>query len=887
MPLRSFTPSARVCSAALLAISFLASSTNAQCNARWLPSDSDYQLVNDGGSGVGASILWDPDGSGPETPKLVLGGTITRLFGVSVQNIAMLDLENWRVSDLGGGTSGRVYALAVDADGRLLVGGAFTSAGGTPANRIARWNGSAWSPVGNGFTGDVRALAALPGGEIIAGGAFSGSGAQPLSRIARWDGGTWQPLGDGFDAVVRSISVSPGGTMYAVGDFSKSGTTPMIRIASWNGSAWAALGSGLSGGSNPIVSAVRVHSDGRVLAAGKFTSAGETAVANIASWDGAGWQALGAGVPAAVSSLLEMADGSIVATGYFQPPNQTIPPIIAVPALIWDGSAWQQTAEFDARGVTTSLELEDGSLFLAGGALGKWNGTNMAALSAGPSFGSPVHTWGAAFTTDLDGNLIAGGFFSSAAGERVNNIARWDGVEWTGLGEGVTGSPNTNPACIYTLATLPNGNIIAGGEFIQAGNAPAPNIARWDGTQWHPIGDGFNQAVRALAVLSNGDLIAGGSFSKSGSMDVARVARWDGVQWSPLGPGFSGTVLALALLPNGDLVAANGYRVFVWNGTLWSQLGPDFSGGTVSALAVLPSGDIFAGGTFTSAGGNPAARIARWNGTEWLPLGSGITGLSNSSVNDLLPMPDNSVIAAGYFSQAGGVSAHGVARWNGSQWSGLSNGNSNIKAVATNAAGEVIAGSWYENAIIRWTSDNRPWIARHPVGQSASLGATVTFSAFPATGYAGLTSSWEIETSSGSGIYEPLAEGPMPGAESAVVSVTPLDPSHRPGASVLTISNVSLSLSGRHVRASISNSCDSATSNPALLSIAGACPADLNSDTVVDDSDFVLFLVGYNILDCADPSMPSDCPADLDGDSLVGDQDFIVFIAAYNELSCP
>lgn len=72
-----------------------------------------------------------------------------------------------------------------------------------------------------------------------------------------------------------------------------------------------------------------------------------------------------------------------------------------------------------------------------------------------------------------------------------------------------------------------------------------------------------------------------------------------------------------------------------------------------------------------------------------------------------------------------------------------------------------------------------------------------------------------------------------------------------------------------------------------LAYVTGACVGDLNADTFVDDADFVLFAVAYNILDCADPSMPAGCPADLNTDSVVDDLDFVIFAAAYNELLCP
>jgi len=66
-----------------------------------------------------------------------------------------------------------------------------------------------------------------------------------------------------------------------------------------------------------------------------------------------------------------------------------------------------------------------------------------------------------------------------------------------------------------------------------------------------------------------------------------------------------------------------------------------------------------------------------------------------------------------------------------------------------------------------------------------------------------------------------------------------------------------------------------------------SCPADLNHDDVVDDADFVIFVPAYNLLDCADPSMPAGCPADMNRDGVVDDADFVIFLAQYNELICP
>ncbi len=68
--------------------------------------------------------------------------------------------------------------------------------------------------------------------------------------------------------------------------------------------------------------------------------------------------------------------------------------------------------------------------------------------------------------------------------------------------------------------------------------------------------------------------------------------------------------------------------------------------------------------------------------------------------------------------------------------------------------------------------------------------------------------------------------------------------------------------------------------------VPAACPADLSGEGFVDDSDFVVFVQAYNILDCLDAAMPLGCPADFNLDGVVDDADFVIFIAAYNELIC-
>ncbi|MBL8738051.1 MAG: hypothetical protein JNL12_16580, partial [Planctomycetes bacterium] len=198
-------------------------------------------------------------------------------------------------------------------------------------------------------------------------------------------------------------------------------------------------------------------------------------------------------------------------------------------------------------------------------------------------------------------------------------------------------------------------HIVCGGTFQVAGNALAANIAMLDpvARTWSALGAGFGDgAVEALAVLADGSLVAGGWFVQSGATAVSGVARWNGSAWLPLGGGIAGGVSAAVVLPNGDLVV---------------------------------------GGQFATAGGVPAANIARWDGSAWSALGSGLTGAPTYPgpvpppsfgpfVTHLGVRSNGDLIVAGPFANAGGVTAIGLARWNGS-WSSLT-GSSPVRCTA-------------------------------------------------------------------------------------------------------------------------------------------------------------------------------------------------------------
>lgn len=149
-------------------------------------------------------------------------------------------------------------------------------------------------------------------------------------------------------------------------------------------------------------------------------------------------------------------------------------------------------------------------------------------------------------------------------------------------------------------------------------------------------------------------------------------------QWSTLGSGASGTVHALVADGGGNVYAGGTFltaggvtvnRVAKWDGSSWHALGSGMSN-TVYALALDGNGNLYAGGTFTSAGGVAANRVAKWNGSIWSAVGSG----TNGAVYALTVDGSDQLYAGGAFVTAGGSTVNRIARWNGSSWSALGSG---------------------------------------------------------------------------------------------------------------------------------------------------------------------------------------------------------------------
>jgi len=318
-----------------------------------------------------------------------------------------------------------------------------------------------------------------------------------------------------------------------------------------------------------------------------------------------------------------------------------------------------------------------------------------------------------------NGNIYAGGYFSSAGGINTNNIAVWNGSIWQSVLNGVNDT-------VHALVVY-NNELIVGGNFSSANGVPnTNNIAKWNGSYWSALGNGINGEVRSLIVYNN-ELIAGGKFNNVGE----NIAKWNGSTWSQLGSGVDKHVLALTIY-NNELIAAGRFdiagglsvsKIAKWNGITWSGLSNSIFNERIHAVSVY-NDSLIAGGIFTEAMGVNAKYLAKFNGTTWEKIGNGV----EDRIFAIIPYKSNLIIGGqlkfAYNLSNDSVYVNRVARWNGSTWSGLTTGmNSKVKAFAISVDTSLIAGGEFTTAGGRYANRIAIW----NVNQTYSIAGVITY----------------------------------------------------------------------------------------------------------------------------------------------------------------
>jgi hypothetical protein len=528
------------------------------------------------------------------------------------------------------------------------------------------------------------------------------SGAAARGQCENWHAGPLTDFPQGADngSVLSMVTWDQDGDpatpalLVVGGSFTSVAGVPANGIAAWTGSVWLTFGAGLS--QSPGVAMVRALAvyNGQLIAGGSFSNSAGAPMPNIARWTGTAWQAMPGIGGATPIWTLTVSNGLLMAGGE---------PIPAGPP----GSAGDH-------GVRS------------------WNGSTWSIVGAGTTDGrvrALLH---------YGSHLFAGGEFSMIGGHATTGIARWDGTQWNGVQQGVSGAVDTLVVDPYT------NDLVVGGQFNMAGQTPVANIAAWTGTSWQAMGNGIGLGLdRVVALVANvpnvGDpqrrIVA--AVVITNVPDHHRLMRWNGGAWHIMTDDFNSNISALCYY---DREADDEGEELLIAGGAFDAIGPDDAHRAVAYAnfgaewqrlyhatpmrAFEKSGStIFAGGDFTypTATGT-ASRLVRWdNGQTIAPVRAtnGAQGV-NGAVHALRsPSTLSSIVnlyVGGEFTMAGNLAANRIARYshnfftNTSEWHAMGQGFTG-PVYAIESYDDVIyaagfftqSGGTTVNRIARWT----------------------------------------------------------------------------------------------------------------------------------------------------------------------------------------
>jgi uncharacterized delta-60 repeat protein len=624
--------------------------------------------------------------------------------------------------------NGAILAVAVQPDGKILIGGSFTTLspnGGATItrNRIARLNpdgtlDTVFHPDANNT---VRAIAVQADGKILIGGDFTVvSGKILRNHIARLDGTTGFP--DSFDPnandIVRAIALQADGKILAGGDFttlSPNGGAAITRnrIARVNpdGTLDGAFG---KANANNIVRAIALQADGFILAGGDFTLIDGQGRGRIARLDPTTGEpdSFHANANNFVNAIAVQADGKILVGGAFTSiGGQTRAGIARLDAdktATADPGAVDLSFHPDPNNIVNAIAVQADSKILVGGVfthiggatrnrIARLNATDGAADSFDPNASNFVN----AIAVQQDGKILVGGSFATlspdgGAAVTRNGIAR---LEIDGRLDQTlqTLIPFPNTAIqVDAIAVQTDDKILIGGVFNSISGMTRFEIARLntDGTldtafDAHLTG---NQ-VNTIAVQGDGNILVGGSFTSIGGQPRNDIARLDATtlladSFNPnVNPSFQVDAIALDahsnILVGGDFFGPNSIGGATRN--CIARLEPMFGaadnfdpnanfrgnpGFDVVSIAVETGGRILAGGAFDRIGGATRSCIARldpntgladsFNPNVALPNTNGFV----PSVSAIAVQMDGRILIGGRFTSVLGMLRNNLVRLN-------------------------------------------------------------------------------------------------------------------------------------------------------------------------------------------------------------------------------
>ena len=637
--------------------------------------------------------------------KILVGGFFTTYKGLAQNRIARLNADGSLDTsfNIGAGFGGFINIIVVQSDGKIVVAGNFTTYKSLSQIRIARLNadGSLDTSfnIGTGFGGSINIIALQSDGKILVGGNFTTYKDLAQNYIARLntDGSLDSSfnIGTGFDSSINTIVLQSDGKVVVGGIFTTYKDLAQIRIARLNTDGSLDTSFNIGTGFDSNVNGLALQSDGKILVAGNFTTYKSLAQIRIArlNTDGSldSTFDIGTGFGPIPSNVTLQSDGKIIVGGFFTTYKGLAQ--VGIARLNTDGSLDSTLnigAGFD--NTVNKIVLQSDGKFLVGGnfttlfttfvsRLLKINSDNSLDLNfnSDDEFNSNASV--KVLLRQSDGKILVVGNFTTYKGLTQNHIARLnvDGSIDSSFDIG-TGFGNS----VNAIALQSDGKILVGGSFTTYKGLTQNYIARLNtngslDTSFN-IGTGFNSNVNGLALQSDGKILVGGFFTTYKGLAQIRIARLntDGSLDTSfnIGTGFGSSISAIALQSDGKIVVGGSFTTYKGltqnyiarlntDGSLDSSfdIGTGFNS-NINAIALQSDGKILVGGNFTTYKGLAQNRIARLNTDGSLDSSFNIGTGFDSTINGLTLQTNGKILVTGNFTTYKGLAQRRIARIN-------------------------------------------------------------------------------------------------------------------------------------------------------------------------------------------------------------------------------
>ncbi len=645
--------------------------------------------------------------------KIIVGGLIRSFNNVPVNRIARLNSDgsvdtSFHQGTGVGGINNYLYNINIQSDGKIIIGGSFSSYNGTSRNCIARLNtdGSLDTNfnVGSGLFGNVRTSAIQSDGKIIIGGEFTSFNGVSRNNIARLNANgsldnSFDP-GTGTNDLVNSLISLPDGKIIIGGEFTTYNNLDKRYLARLNSNGILDESFNRINGPNGSITAITLKTNGNILIAGEFGNYFNSSTQRIAQLypDGSLDRTMNLGLgPTSVTRVIRnitiQSDGKIILTGMFTSYNNVTRHHIA--RLNINGSLDTTfNHETGANTVISTTALQSDGKLIIGGIFTSFNGikrTRVARLNVNGSLDSTFHSivgandYVYAVAIQEDSKIVIGGWFRAYDGVNRNKIAR---LNINGSLDS-TFNPGSGPnSAVHAICYQSDGKIIIGGEFTSYNGAVSNRIARLNpnGALDHTlnVGTGINYGrINAIKLQPNGKIIIGGFFSAINGIERYSIARLnpDGSLDTTFNPYISiGSIHgidAISIQEDGKIIVCGSFTTFnnVQRNSI-ARLNSDgsldmtFNPGTgannwVNTLGIQNDGRIVIGGYFTMYNGIARNHIARLNVDGSLDSTFNTETGANDYIQSIICQNDNRIILAGDFTGYNGFSTPYIARIHG------------------------------------------------------------------------------------------------------------------------------------------------------------------------------------------------------------------------------